>query len=143
MSEYVCTSSIPPADIGLMLRAHAELSCLRLEVIPVLRQIETRHGLPDDQLGAALAYLEVTWMEARRRAQETDAAHAALVAASGGRHPCERDGAVKSDACRYHGAVRSLRDATATRIGALLASPQREPSVAAASGERASPASAV
>ncbi len=47
-----------------MLRTHSEQSWLIHEVIPVVRQIETPGGLPEEQLPAATAYLEVTWAEA-------------------------------------------------------------------------------
>lgn len=140
MPEYTRPRSIAPADIGLMLRAHAELSCLRLEVIPVLRQIETRSGLPDEQLGAALAYLEVTWMHARRRAQETDTAREVLLATSGGETLCEQDAPVQNDACRYHEAVIDLRDIVAMRIAPLLASPDSDLEMQAAAQPARSPA---
>jgi hypothetical protein len=70
--------STTPPDVSLLLRAHAEQRWLSREVIPVLRQIETRERLPEEQLPAALAYLEVIWCEARRRARETDTARAHL-----------------------------------------------------------------
>ena len=68
----------PPSDVCLLLRAHAEQRWLSLEVGPVLRQLQQRDGLPEEQLGAALAYLEVLWIEASQRAAETDAAYAQL-----------------------------------------------------------------
>ena len=64
----------PTSDISLLLRAHAEQRWLSHEVLPVLRQLEQRDCLPEEQLGAALAYLEVLWIEASQRAAETDAA---------------------------------------------------------------------
>src|SRR6202035_4768886 len=63
----------PPPDVSLLLRAHAERRWLSREVVPVLRQIETSSDLPDEQLPAAVAYLEVIWAEALSRAHETDA----------------------------------------------------------------------
>ncbi len=51
----------------------------------MLRQLETPDALPEEQLGAALAYLEVTWLEAARHAAETDAAFAALADTARGR----------------------------------------------------------
>ena len=68
----------PPSDVCLLLRAHAEQRWLSLEVGPVLRQLQQRDELPEEQLGAALAYLEVLWIEAAQRAAETDAAYAQL-----------------------------------------------------------------
>lgn len=115
------TAEAPLSDVCLMLRAHAEMRCLSREVIPVLRQVETREGLPEDQVGAALAYLEVTWIEARRHASETDAAYSTLTS-SLGLEECEGD-PVYGSACRYRAAVLTLRDVVARRVGALLASP--------------------
>src|ERR1700677_4977191 len=68
----------PPSDVCLILRAHAEQRWLSREVLLVLRQLQTPDGVPDEQLGAALAYLEVTWLEPTRLAVETDAACANL-----------------------------------------------------------------
>ena len=79
----------PPSDVCLLLRAHAEQRWLSLEVTPVLRQLQQPDSLPEEQLGAALAYLEVLWIEASQRAAETDAAYAQLEA-------CER--AARTDA---------------------------------------------
>lgn len=112
----------PLPDVCLMLRTHAEMRCLSREVIPVLRQVETRDDLPEDQVGAALAYLEVTWIEARRRAGETDAAYAELTQTLG-LEECEGD-PVYGNACRYRAAVLVLRDVVTRRVGALLASPE-------------------
>ena len=53
-----------PPDVTLLLRAHSEQRWLSREVIPVVRQIETGERLPEEQLPAALAYLEVIWVEA-------------------------------------------------------------------------------
>ena len=47
----------PPSDVCLLLRAHAEQRWLSLEVGPVLRQLQQRDGLPEEQLGAALRLL--------------------------------------------------------------------------------------
>ena len=68
----------PPSDVCLLLRAHAEARWLSHEVVPVLRELEQRDSLPNEQLGAALAYLEVLWIEACGRAAETDATRAEL-----------------------------------------------------------------
>jgi len=114
----------PPSDVCLLLRAHAEQRWLSLELSPVLRQLQQRDSLPEEQLGAALAYLEVLWIEASQRAAETDAAYATLMA-------CERtaetdatgtlpDAAIDdggwtlpSKARRYHAAVQTLREVLA------------------------------
>jgi len=65
-------------DIYLLLRAHGEQRWLLGQVQPVLRQLEAPSTIPEEQLGAALAYLEVLWLDARRRAAESDAACAQL-----------------------------------------------------------------
>lgn len=99
-----------PSDIRLLLRADAEQSWLDREVIPVLRQVETPEELPEEEVGAALAYLEAMWSEAIVRARETDAAHGNL---------CSRDAAsegLSGPASRYHAAVRALRGILADRV---------------------------
>jgi hypothetical protein len=116
-----------PSDIRLLLRADAEQRWLNREVIPVLRQVETREELPDEQVGAALAYLEAMWNGATLRAQETDAAHRCL---------CSRRGeseTLSGVAGRYHAAVRVLRGIAADRV-TLFVEPPLEP------GERQSQA---
>jgi len=111
----------PPADVDLMLRAHAETRCLSREVIPVMRQIESGDGLPQEQYGAAMAYLEVTWLAARRRAQESDAAYRQLREL-----PCERIGThedrgeLRGSACRYYESVKELREVVQQRVSMLL-----------------------
>jgi hypothetical protein len=102
------------SDICLLLRAHGEQRWLTYELVPVLRQLEQRDSLPEDQLGAALAYLEALWIEARRRAAETDAAHAELEQPGGG------DVSLHEKARRYYAAVRRLRAALARRVQRLL-----------------------
>jgi hypothetical protein len=99
-----------PSDIRLLLRADAEQCWLHSEVIPVLRQVETREELPDEEVGAALAYLEAMWNEATLRARETDAAHSCLCSRD------ERSEALFSPASRYHAAVRVLREIVADRV---------------------------
>jgi hypothetical protein len=111
----------PPPDVCLLLRAYAEQRWLNREVVPVLRQLETPDELPEEQLGAALAYLEVTWLEASRLAAETDAAFAALDDAA-----LDTEGTLPSKACRYHAAVCSLRETIAQGVSALLAAPHDE-----------------
>jgi hypothetical protein len=111
-----------PPDICLLLRAHAEHRWLSHEVLPVLRQLERRDSLPEEQLGAALAYLEVLWIEASQRATETDAAYAELegVATNG-------DRALHTQARSYHAAVQDLRGAIAGHVAKVLAAPTIAP----------------
>jgi hypothetical protein len=115
----------PPADVCLLLRAHAEARWLSAEVVPVLRELE-RDDLPVEQLGAALAYLEVLWIDARRRAAETDAARAGLDAIGPDGHQ-----AIHGNARRYHAAVRRLRATIYRRIERLVAIPSDSASVLA------------
>jgi hypothetical protein len=110
--------SSPTSDICLLLRAHAEQRWLSHEVLPVLRQLEQRESLPEEQLGAALAYLEVLWIEASQRAVETDAAYAELQACSGYGAPPLHD-----KARSYHDAVINLREAIARHVAQLVAPP--------------------
>ena len=107
----------PPPDVCLLLRAHAEARWLSAEVVPVLRELE-RDDIPVEQLGAALAYVEVLWIEARGRAAETDAARADLDTV--GPHG---EQAIHSNARRYHVAVRRLRTTIYRRIERLVATP--------------------
>jgi hypothetical protein len=121
MSEYVNKIEAAPGDISLLLRAHAELRCLRCEVLPVLLQLETGEDLPEEQYGAAMAYLEVTTLEASRHARESDCAHRELC----GRPPAEaRSGEDGVDlhraALRYYEAVRMLRGVLCLRVSAAL-----------------------
>jgi hypothetical protein len=128
----------PPSDVCLLLRAHAEQQWLSREVVPVLRQLQQRDSLPEEQLGAALAYLEVIWIEASRRAAETDATFAELEAACAASRQTLasedatytpeatlHDGAkaLPDKARHYHAAVRTLRDAIARNVAPLLAVP--------------------
>lgn len=109
-----------PSDIVLLLRADAEQSWLNREVIPVLRQIETREPLPGDQVAAALAYLEDSWNEAKLRAHQTDAAHEHSAHA-------QAETRLGEHAERYHTAVRALRGIVAERVSAhvdLAGSPE-------------------
>jgi hypothetical protein len=111
----------PTSDICLLLRAHAEQRWLCHEVLPVLRQLEQRDLLPDEQLGAALAYLEVLWIEASQRAAETDGAYAELEACA-----AYADPALHDKARGYHGAVLNLRKAIARHVAQLVAAPSEE-----------------
>jgi DNA repair ATPase RecN len=105
-----------PSDIRLLLRADAEQSWLHREVIPVLHDVETHVELADEEaraeeeVGAALSYLEAMWSEAAQRARETDAAHNHL------RSCDERSEALAGPAGRYHAAVRILREILAKRV---------------------------
>jgi hypothetical protein len=101
-------------DVCLLLRAHAELRWLNNELTPVLREIEQRETIAAQQLGAALAYLEVLWIEAGARARETEAARVELDALGGGEH------SLAEKARRYHAAVRRLRDGLERRVKGQL-----------------------
>jgi hypothetical protein len=105
------------SDICLMLRSHGEQRWLIYEVVPLVRQLEQSDSVPEDQLGAALAYLEALWIEARHRATETDAAFAELEPPSNG-----GDISMHEKARRYYTAVRRLRDALDKRVLRLLIS---------------------
>jgi hypothetical protein len=134
------SDNFPPSDVCLMLRVDAERRWLSREVIPVLRQLRDPDGLPEEQLGAALAYLEVTWLEARRLAAETDAtfaemdtpgtAYAEVVDTAAARQasgsPRAREEALSSKACRYHAAVHTLRDTVERNVQALVSAPREE-----------------
>jgi hypothetical protein len=123
----------PPSDVCLLLRAHAEQRWLSQEVGPVLRQLRRRDELPEEQLGAALAYLEVLWIEAAQRAAETDAAYAEFEASERAARaeasvaaPDARAGGgwtLPSKARRYRVAVLTLRDVFGRQVAALLAAP--------------------
>ena len=105
----------PPTDVHLLLRSHAQQHWLSREVIPVLRQLEKR-DLPEEQLGAAYAYLEVLWIEASRRAAETDAACAQLDAAC-----TDAEEPLREKVRRYHLAVRNMHESLSRHITKLLA----------------------
>src|ERR1700716_3192502 len=110
--KHGCSAMIDPAsptsDICLLLRAHAEQRWLCHEVLPVVRQLEQSDLLPEEQLGAALAYLEVLWIEASQRAAETDTAYAELQACA-----AHADPRLHAKARSYHAAVLNLRKAIA------------------------------
>ena len=100
----------PSPDVSLLLRAHAEQRWLSREVIPVLRELDTKQDLPDDQQGAASAYLEVIWIEAAKHARESDSARTELDALD------LKDQSLCDKARRYHEAVRDLRKVVAKRV---------------------------
>src|SRR5271154_2125913 len=102
MVDYPDTAH--PPDICLILRAHGEQRWLVSKVVPIVRQLEQPGLVPDSQVGAALAYLEVLWLDACNRAAETDAA---LVQLDG--HSTDGDRILYEKARRYHTAVRRLR----------------------------------
>jgi hypothetical protein len=104
------------SDICLLLRAHGEQHWLIYELVPVVRELEQRHALAEEDLGAAPAYLEALWIEAGMRAFETDAASAALEPA----RSCS-DLVLHDKAQRYHAAVLRLRRALTRRVEPLLA----------------------
>ncbi len=128
-------------DVTLLLRTHSEQRWLSREVIPVVRQLETRERLPEEQLPAAAAYLEVIWADAAARARETDAALLQLEALDptekeGPGSPYEKEGPgspswsrlrhplaphpLPARARRYHAAVQGLREAVARRVTPLI-----------------------
>jgi hypothetical protein len=111
MSEH---NTVPNSDICLLLRAHAERGWLSREVLPVLIQLETPDALPSEQVAAALAYLEVSWMRAQLLAWESDSTRARL----------QGDGAADpllgGRARRYHAAVCLARNALSGRVSSLL-----------------------
>lgn len=111
----------PPPDVSLLLRAHSEQRLLSREVIPVVRQLETGERLPEEQLPAATAYLEVIWAEAAARARETDAALRHLEDLQLPPQP------LPTRARRYHAAVSGLREAVARRVARLIAAPPGAP----------------
>lgn len=104
------------ADICLLLRAHSEQRWLLDEVLPVLRELEQPQLLPEDQLGAAFAYLEALAIEAHCRAAGTERALSEL------RHEGHRaDPQLLARALHHHAAVSLLRERTMSRIHELLA----------------------
>jgi hypothetical protein len=111
----------PACDVCLLLRAHAESRWLSNEFAPVLREVERRESISDRQMGTALAYLEVMWIEACSRARETESARVELDALG------SADQALLEKAHRYHAAVRRLRDTIELRVCRLLAVPLELP----------------
>jgi hypothetical protein len=125
-----------PPEVSLLLRAHAEQRWLSREVAPVAQQIETgacpRTGarLPTEQLPAALAYLEVIWLEAARRAGDSDGALTCLdLSLPAASSPDAQ--ALAARARRYHATVLALRESLSRRVALLLAAPAEAPPVGA------------
>ncbi|HEY8303003.1 MAG TPA: hypothetical protein VIG42_00300 [Solirubrobacteraceae bacterium] len=106
-----------PSDVTLLLRADAEHGWLHREVIPVLLEVEAHGRLPDEQTGAALAYLEAMWREAAIRARETDTAHARLTPPGGGHN------SLSASADRYHTVVTALRGILTERVRPFVEPP--------------------
>jgi hypothetical protein len=122
----------PPADVCLLLRAHAEARWLGHEVVPVIRELE-RELEHESGSTADIAYLEALAIEAGHHAAETDAVRRELDAlAPAGDH------GVRANAHRYHAAVRRLRATIDARTQQLLAAAGE----VAAPGETAAPGSA-
>jgi len=103
-----------PADICLLLRAYAEQRWLTTKLLPHLRELERAHAIPDGQLWAALAYLEVLWLDASGRAAETDAAFENLEPDTG-----ERGRLLHERAHRYYATVLRMRTDLGWRVRAL------------------------
>jgi uncharacterized protein YqcC (DUF446 family) len=112
----------PLSDVCLLLRAHAEHSWLNHEVMPLVHELKHRESLPEEQLGAAMAYLEVLWIEASQRTAETEAALAELDAID-----AAADRALSGKARGYHAAVRALRGHLARHVEEILAVPSEQP----------------
>jgi hypothetical protein len=137
-----------PPDMTLLLRAHSEQRWLSREVIPVVRQIETGARLPDEQLPAAIAYLEVIWAEAVGLAHEADMALRRLDMLDSAHQPAldsphqpaldsPHQPALDSPhqpltarARRYHACVRALRTAVARHVTPLIVAPRYAPAEA-------------
>jgi hypothetical protein len=108
----VNASSPPfPSDIRLLLRAHGEQRWLLCQVAPMVATLEQRDAVGEEQLGAALAYLEDLWIDAHRFADQTDCAYARLEPTDDSLHAAAR---------RYRAAVRRQRAVLATRVAQLL-----------------------
>jgi hypothetical protein len=112
----------PLSDVCLLLRAHAEHSWLNHEVMPLVHELRHRESLPEEQLGAAMAYLEVLWIESSQRSAETEAALAELDAID-----AAADRALSGKARGYHAAVRALRGHLAHHVEEILAVPSEQP----------------
>lgn len=112
MSKLAETSH--PPDMCLLLRVHSEQRWLVSSVIPVVRQLERPDMLDEQEIGAALSYLEVLSLEGSLRAIQTDAARERLDASEelAGQGLAER-------ARRYHTSVKRLRRVVDRRVRRL------------------------
>jgi hypothetical protein len=103
----------PPVDTALLLRIHAEHRWLQEELMTVLDQLDDAASMRAGELKAALAYLEVTWGEELRRAEQTDAAFHRLERQS----PAELDSSPLTRHARgYYSWVRNFRRTLAERV---------------------------
>jgi hypothetical protein len=105
-----------PPDIALLLRVYGEQRWLLREVMPVLREAECPGAISEDDLSAAMAYLEMLWSQALRLAQETDAVAEGLDPSDS---RCSH--VLVGKAQRYHAAIGRLRVGMATRVQKLTA----------------------
>lgn len=120
MTSSAQTSS--PPDISLLLRVYGEQRWLLLEVLPVLREAEQPGAIAEQDLPAALAYLEMLWSQALRLAAETDTA--AVLLDAGAPH-CSQ--VLVEKARRYHAAIRRLRAPMRARVERSTAAPVPPP----------------
>ncbi len=101
----------PTSDICLLLRAHGEQRWLLYKVAPIVHQLEQPDAVAEEQLAAALAYLEALWIDAHRFAAQTDGAYERLTPSAG----------LINDAARhYRAAVRRERSVLGARVEQLL-----------------------
>ena len=114
------STDAPPAQqpccVTLLLRAHAEQGFLRREVLPVLSQLEEPGELDCSERSAALAFLEVAWLEAQLRAFATDLTRATVIGAE--RAPSDR---LQRPAELYYRSLRALRAHVGERARQALA----------------------
>jgi hypothetical protein len=97
--------------------------------VPLIRQLELPGAIAEDEVGPALSYLEVLWLEAGLRAIQTDAAREQLEAVAG-----QAGGLLVSEkARRYHAAVKRLREAVDRRVRRLACPREEEPAQETAS----------
>jgi hypothetical protein len=102
-----------PVDTALLLRIHSEHRWLQEELASVLDQLDDAASMRASELKVALAYLEVTWGEELRRAQQTDAAFHRLERQA----PAELDTSPLSREARsYYSWLRGFRDKMAERV---------------------------
>ena len=108
-------------DVCLLLRAHAESALAEQRAdARCCASSSSATSIPDEQLGAALAYLEVLWIEACARAAETDAARVELDALGGA-----RPGAARRRPAATTPPCAACATAIERRVCRLLAVPER------------------